>query len=192
MSRHYRRLSLGQGASLCAFGVLAGLAFLIATPRVKNLPAQFLLLLGVWVFLWFFSHDLTHQLVGGIAGVKFRYYFLGRSAITKLKLPVISTLAKSIPILGLKLDKQSLEALSKNRVRLMYSSGTIASMLFPFIVLPEAYMIKTLLGVFFTLLTLTNLLFTIYFSSRAGDLRRAFTFRDIVVSRSEPQYRKGS
>jgi hypothetical protein len=173
LSRHYRRLSLGQGLSLCIFGLLAGLAFLLVAPHIKYLPGQILLLLGSWIFFWFFSHDLAHHLVGRIVGIEFRYYFLGRSAITKLKLPIVSKLAQYAPILSLKVDKPSLEGLSQKRIRLMHSSGAVASMLLPILVLPTAYSIRILLGTLLTLLTFGNLLFTIYFSLRAGDLSRA-------------------
>jgi hypothetical protein len=185
VTRHYRRLSLGQGLSLCIFGFLVGLALLLVAPRVKYLPGQVLLLFGSWIFLWFFSHDLAHHIIGRIVGVKFRYYFLGRSAITKLKLPAASKLSQYIPILSLKVDKLSLEPLSQIRIGLMYSAGAVASTLFPFLVLPVAYSIRVLLGVFFTLLTLANLSFTVYFSSRAGDLSRAHQSPDIAVSPSK-------
>ena len=181
MSHHYRKLSLGQGLSLCIFGLLAGLVFLLVAPRIKFFPGQVLLLLGSWVFFWFFSHDLAHHIIGRIVRVDFRYYFLGRSAITKLKLPFVSRLARSIPILSLKVDKPSLEGLSQIRIGLMYSAGTFASMLVPFLVLPVALSIQMLLGVFFALLTLANLLFTIYFSSRAGDLSRAHKSPDRII-----------
>lgn len=173
MSRHYRRLSLGQGLSLCTLGFLIGIAFLPVTPRITYLPGQIAMLLASWIFLWFFSHDLAHHVIGKIVGVDFRYYFLGRSAITKLRLPAVSKLAQYIPILSLKVDRLSLEPLSRNRIGLMYSAGALASMLLPFLVLPTAFSIRIVLGALFTLLTLANLLFTIYFSLEAGDLRRA-------------------
>jgi len=159
--------------------------FLLVAPRIKFFPGQVLLLLGSWVFFWFFSHDLAHHIIGRIVRIDFRYYFLGRSAITKLKLPVVSGLARKIPILSLKVDKPSLEGLSRTRIGLMYSAGTFASMLVPFLVLPVAFSIQTLLGVFFAILTLANLLFTIYFSSRAGDLSRARKSPDIGLSPSK-------
>jgi len=173
LSLHHRRLSLGQGASLCLFGILFGLAFLSLAPRAGSLLASFLFLLVAWFCLWFFSHDLAHHVVGRIVGVGFRYYFLGRPAITKLKLPVVSGLSGKVPVLGLKIDMSSLGSVSSARVRAMYVSGAVFSMFLPLLVLPTAYTVNSIVEVVFTLLTLANILFTVYFSSRVGDLYRA-------------------
>ena len=181
MSLHRRRLSLAQGASLCLFGILFGLAFVFLAPRAGSLVASFLFLLVAWFCLWFFSHDLAHHVVGRIVGVGFRYYFLGRPAITKLKLPVVSELSRKVPVLGLKVDSSTLESVSATRIRAMYASGAVASMLLPLLVLRTSYTVNSIVGVVFTLLTLANILFTVYFSRRVGDLYRARMVR--VVSR---------
>src|SRR5438034_8020889 len=92
---HYRRLSLAQGSSLCTVGVLVGLALLVVVPHIRSIPVDLLFLLVAWFCLWFFSHDLAHHVIGRIVGVGFRYYFLGRSSITKLSLPIVSKDRKS-------------------------------------------------------------------------------------------------
>ena len=173
MSTHFRRLSLAQGSSLCLFGVLVGLALLVATQRVKVFPISVLFILAAWFFLWFFSHDLAHHIVGRIVGVSFRYYFLGRSAIVKLALPVVSNSIKLVPVLGLKVDKSSLKTISRNRVRSMYASGMVSSMLLPWLVVPAGYGVSLPVGLLLTLLNLGNDLFTLYFSLRVGDLHKA-------------------
>ena len=178
MSGHYRRLSLAQGASLCVVGILIGLSFLVVAARVRPLPG-FLLLLGAWFCLWFFSHDLAHHIVGRIVGVGFRYYFLGRSSISKLRLPIISELSRNFLVLGLKIDTSRLRSISKRRLAAMYASGAVSSMFLPLLVLPTAYTVDILVGLLLTLLTGANILFTVYFSVRVGDLHRAWTVQDI-------------
>ena len=172
MSRHFRRLSLPQGASLCIFGVLAGLAFLIAAPRVRSFSLEVVIILAAWFCFWFFSHDLAHHIVGRIVGVGFRYYFLGRSAITKMSLPVASSLLRAVPVLGLKIDKTSLSSISPNSVRAMYASGSVSSMLLPWLVVPTGYAISLPVGILLTILTAANDVFTLYFSPQVGDFHQ--------------------
>ena len=169
MSRHFRRLSLAQGASLCIFGVLVGLALLIVAPRIKLFPLNALFILVAWFCFWFFSHDLAHHIVGRIVGVSFRYYFLGRSAMTKMSLPIVSALLRTVPVLGLKIDKSSLNSFSPKSVRAMYASGALASMLLPWVVVPTSYAISFPVGIVLTILTIANDIFTLYFSPRVGD-----------------------
>jgi len=101
---------------------------------------------------------------------------------------MISELSSKIPVLGLKIDKNTLESVSPNKARIMYASGAISSMLLPFLVLPTAYVISIPVGIVFTLLTLANSLFTIYFSSHVGDLHRARIQHDILVSHPKPDF----
>ena len=172
MSRHFRRLSLAQGASLCVFGVLVGLALLIVAPRVRLFPLDVLFILVAWFCFWFFSHDLSHHIVGRIVGVSFRYYFLGRSAITKMSLPIASNLLKAVPVLGLKIDKSSLSFTSPDNVRAMYASGAVSSMLLPWVVVPTSYAISFPVGILLTILTVANDVFTLYFSPQVGDIHQ--------------------
>jgi len=168
--------------SLCVFGVLTGLALLIVAPRIRLFPFNALLVLVAWFCLWFFSHDLAHHVVGRILGVTFRHYFLGRSAIIKLGLPIISELMKIVPVLGLKIDKPSLNSISPSRVRAMYASGVVSSTFLPWLAISAAYRVSLLLGVFITLLTLANDVFTLYFSLQVGDLHHARMVRSKAES----------
>jgi len=173
LSRHFRRLSLAQGASLCVFGLLVGLALLIEAPRVKLFPLNALFVLVSWFCLWFFSHDLAHHIVGRVVGVSFRYYFLGRSAITKMSLPIASNLLNVVPVLGLKIDRSSLKSVSPNRARAMYASGALFSMFLPWVVIPTGFAVALPVGILLTLLTVGNDVFTLYFSPKVGDLHHA-------------------
>ncbi len=173
MSKHYRRLSLAQGSSLCAVGLLTGLTLLVLAPRVRLLPVDLVFIFAAWFCFWFFSHDLAHHIVGRIVGVRFRYYFLGRSTITRLNMPIASTLLKVIPVLGLKIDKYSLKSVSPNKVRAMYDSGAISSMFLPWVVIPTGFSVDLPVGVLIAILTMANVGFTLYFSPRVGDLHHA-------------------
>ncbi|HXL51251.1 MAG TPA: hypothetical protein VN949_05505 [Candidatus Limnocylindrales bacterium] len=173
MSRHFRRLSLAQGSSLCTVGVLVGLALLVVVPHIRSIPVDALFLLVAWFCLWFFSHDLVHHVVGRIVGVGFRYYFLGRSSITKLSLPVVSNLLRIVPVLGLKIDRSSLKSVSPNGARSMYASGAVISMFLPWIVIPTGFSVGLPVGILLTILTIANVVFTLYFSPQVGDLHHA-------------------
>jgi hypothetical protein len=173
VSAHFRRLSLAQGSSLCVVGVLVGLTLLVAAPRLRSFPVEVLFVLVAWFCLWFFSHDLAHHVVGRIVGVGFRYYFLGRSVITKLGLPIVSTVLRMVPVLGLKIDRSTLKSISPNRVRAMYAAGALSSILLPWVVIPTGFAVSLPVGILLTVLTVANDLFTLYFSSRVGDLHHA-------------------
>src|SRR5438445_6128749 len=170
MSRHFRRLSVAEGSSLCTVGVLVGLALLIVVPHIRSIPVDVLFLLAAWFCLWFFSHDLAHHVVGRIVGVGFRYYFLGRSSITKLSLPIVSNLLRMFPVLGLKIDKSSLKSASPNKARAMYASGVISSMFLPWIVIPTGFSVGLTIGILFTILSILYVVFTLYICLRVCDL----------------------
>lgn len=149
-----------------------GLALLIVAPRLRLFPLNVLFVLVAWFCFWFFSHDLAHHIVGRIVGVSFRYYFLGRSAITKMSLPFASNLLRVVPVLGLKIDKSSLNSISPNSVRAMYASGAVSSMLLPWLVVPTGYAISLPVGILLTTLTIANDVFTLYFSPQVGDIHQ--------------------
>ncbi len=175
MARKYPRLTLAQGASLSVIGLSLGIvAWLAALDPSLLLSVRILLLLFTWFTLWFFSHDLTHHITGSIVGIKFQYYFLGRSAIIKLALPLIPRLMEHVPVLVLKIDKVSLGKASVAARRWMHASGAIVSMVAPVLILPTIYSTGPIwVGALFTSLVVGNGLFTLYFSPKSGDLFRA-------------------
>jgi hypothetical protein len=176
LARKHPRISLAEGAALSVTGLGIGIiAWLAALDPSLRLLIRILLLLFTWFTLWFFSHDLTHHIIGNTLGVRFKYYFLGRSAITKLKLPLISRVLQHVPVLILKIDKASLAKVSVASRRWMHLSGAISSMVLPLLVLPTSYSLGPGVGVLFTFLVVGNVLFTLYFSSKSGDLYRART-----------------
>jgi hypothetical protein len=140
----------------------------------QPLLLRILLLFLAWFSLWFFTHDLTHHLIGKITRIKFEYYFFGRSAIRKLNLPLVSGLMEKVPVFVLKINQDSLHASSPKARRWMYASGAIASMALPWIIVPSSFMFGSYwVGVLFAVLVFGNVLFTLYFSPKTGDLYRA-------------------
>ncbi len=178
MVHKYRRLSPGQGASLSIVGLGSGLVAWQLAAGEYSLPYKILLLLFAWFALWFFSHDLAHHIVGSLGGIKFRYYFLGRSAIRKLKLPFLPSLMNRIPILVLKIDSKSMVQASVGARRWMHASGAIVSIILPWLIIPESFTLGSLWGMLFVALVLGNDIFTLYFSPKTGDLYRARMVKD--------------
>ena len=78
-----------------------------------------------------------------------------------------------VPVLGLKIDKPSLNSIPASRVRAMYASGAVSSMFLPWLAIPVGYTISLPFGTLITLLTLANDAFTLYFTVQVGDLHHA-------------------
>ena len=97
---------LGNGIEV--LGIAVGVYLLVAASNINAVPLRFLVYLISWVCLVFFPHCLAHFVVGRLAGIRFTHYALGKSSITKLRLPVISAVSSMIPLLTLKIDRGSL------------------------------------------------------------------------------------
>ncbi len=174
MNMKPRRFAPATGATICTLGLVLGFVAWQLAIRIQPLVLQILLMLFAWFALWFFCHDLTHHVVGKIGGIRFEYYFLGRSAIRKLKIPLVPKLMNHIPVLVLKIDRSSLRKASPRARKSMHASGAIVSMLLPWIIVPSIFMLMPYwVGALITLLILGNTLFTMYFSPKTGDLYRA-------------------
>jgi len=172
----YRRVTMPQGATICVIGLALGvLAWQMSVVSTQYpLFLRILLFLFAWFSFWFFIHDLAHHAVGKMFGIRFQYYFLGRSAIRKLNLPLVSSLMRRVPVFVLKVDRSSLSGASPRKRRWMYASGAVASMGLPWIIVPSSFSLGPYwVGVFFVMLVLGNTLFTLYFSPKTGDLYRA-------------------
>lgn len=173
MPRHHR-LSLAQGASLSIVGLVSGLIAWQAAFAPLSLSMKIILLLYAYFSLWFFPHGLTHHIIGRLGGIKFEYYFVGRSAITKLKIPVVSRVLLHVPVLILKIEKKSMSEASPRARRWMHVSGALVSMILPWLIIPSSYGIGPIwVGYFFTIIVVGNDLFTLYFSPKTGDIYRA-------------------
>jgi len=90
-----------------------------------------------------------------------------------MSLPIASNLLRTVPVLGLKIDRSSLKSVSPNRARAMYASGALFSMFLPWAVIPTGYMVNLPVGILLTVHTAGNDVFTLYFSPQVGDLHHA-------------------
>ena len=55
----------------------------------------------------------------------------------------------------------------------MYASGAVISMFLPWIVVPTGFSVGLPVGILLTILTIANVVFTLYFSPQVGDLHHA-------------------
>lgn len=169
-----RRLPVWLGNTVGVGGLLVGILVLVQVPKTEIPFVQVALALLSWFCFIFFSHCLTHYIVGTLLGIRFRHYFIGRTGLAKLDLPIVSAVTQRILLLGLKIDEASLKEVGRTSKVAMYSSGTLASMLLPWIV--PAYAMKwgtVWLTAILSALSLGNVAVTLYFSPKVGDLSRA-------------------
>ena len=168
-----RKFTLAQGAGISILGLAAGTISLALASIKTMLLFRVILLLFAWFTLWFFSHDLAHHITGQLVGIKFRYYYLGKSAIRKLNLPITPQLINRIPVLVLKVDHESLRQATPRSQSAMFASGAIVSIILPWLIIPASFSLGPILGLLFLALVVGNDLFTLYFSPKTGDLYRA-------------------
>ncbi len=168
-----RKFTLAQGAGISMLGLVAGIISLALASINTMLLSRVILLLFAWFTFWFFSHDLAHHITGQLVGIKFRYYYLGKSAIRKLNLPITPQLINRIPVLVLKVDHESLRQATPRSQSAMFASGAIVSIILPWLIIPASFSLGPILGLLFLALVVGNDLFTLYFSPKTGDLYRA-------------------
>lgn len=180
MKLHNLKIPLWLGNSIEITGLFFGFLSLYLVEFMPNSLQKFLLLLISWFCFWFFSHCLAHFVVGRILGAKFLYYFLGPSALVKLNLPVLLFFFKRFPVLGIKIDKESLKNISRKKRALIFASGAFASMISPSISLFYSLNLEIWISGFIGLITAANIVFTLYFSTKFGDLQKAI--RELEIS----------
>jgi hypothetical protein len=64
----------------------------------------------------------------------------------------------------------------------MYASGAVFSMFLPWLVIPAGFAVGLTVGILLTILTIANVVFTLYFSPRVGDLHHVRMVRSEVES----------
>lgn len=170
-----RRIPIAVGNLVEIVGILFALYLVVMAPEVALVPLKLILYLVAWVCLLFFPHSLTHYVVGRLVGVRFRYYSFGKSSVYKLRIPFISRIASRAPVITLKVDRRSLQLVDRRGRIAMFSSGAVASMVFPFFVAYASFRDLPMLFSVFLLLSAANLLFDSYFSPKAGDISRAIS-----------------
>ncbi len=173
-SFHRRKINLLIGNIIEVIGILVGHMLLFSVNLIPHYVIKVSILFFSWFCFWYFPHCITHFIVGKTFNIDFLYYYIGRSSLIKLELPIISRIIRFFPVLGIKIDRESLRNVSKQKIAIMYISGALASMLCPLIPFTYSlihldYYTTLLIGA----LTFSNILFTIYFSSKVGDFSKA-------------------
>lgn len=167
-------MSIRLGNAIEITGLSYAILSLFLVNPVPHPLQKLMLLLTSWFCFWFFSHCLAHFVVGRIFGVNFLYYFVGKSSLIKLNLPFISFFAKIFPVLGIKMDKASFKNLSPKKQAVVFASGALASMISPLICLIYAIIyLEAWIGGFLSVMTTGNIVFTLIFSAKVGDLSKA-------------------
>ena len=167
------RISLLLGTVFCIIALAAGIFLMMNLPLAND---SLVLIMGLlsWILLWFFTHDLAHLVIGSITGIRFSYYYVGRSDIVKLKGFVPNSIKAAIIVLGLKIDRINSKA-SNAGFATMYVAGPLASMLTPFFV-PLVILLRdsrSLAGLILLIVSLVNLGFTSRFSPKVGCIAKA-------------------
>jgi hypothetical protein len=169
-----KTFSILSGTILELSGLLLGFLLLLSTYASPHPILSFTLLMISWFCFWFFSHCLTHFVIGKLLGIDFRFYFVGKSSIVKLNFPLISKLMSKVPVLGIKINRKSFLRVSQRRRAVMFASGAIASMGFPVFSLVYALLfLEPWMTMFLSALTVGNAVFTVLFSFKVGDLWKA-------------------
>lgn len=168
------KLSLWAGNVLQISGLVACVLLAVFSAQLDSWVLQFISVFVAWSLSILCSHCLTHYIVGRIVGIKFTHYFLGRSGVARLNLPLLSLAASKVPILVIKTDKESLSRTGPRAKASMFASGAIVSNLAPILLLAIlSGKVRGLYVLLFSGLTLANILFTLYFSPKGGDGMRA-------------------
>ncbi len=161
------RIPLAIG-NLASVSVLV-IAVLIARQACELVqPIRFLILLICWFTMLYFSHCLSHYIVGRVLGIEFRYYFLSRSMLSKAGIPLISKLFSAKVFLTLKLAERP----RGWRGFAMFIAGPLASMFSPLLIVWVSSCDPTSSTPLLAL-TIGNALFTGYFSFKHGCIRKA-------------------
>jgi hypothetical protein len=166
------RIPIGVGNTVEVLGILLAFYLLLMAAPAPSILRFLLYMISMGCFV-FFPHGLAHYVTGRLVGVRFKYYLLTKSSVSKLKLPLLSELANQIPVLALKVDPESLRSASRGKRAMMFASGAAASMILPFIApLASIGRVPALISGILFLVAVANVGFDLYYSPKAGDLSR--------------------
>jgi hypothetical protein len=158
-------LHLGNAVSVLLIAIAITLAkYAYIFPKIVRLP----ILVVCWFIMLYFTHCLSHYIVGRLLGVKFGYYFLSSSMLAKADIPLISKLFSRKVFLTLKITERSTSC----RMFLMFLAGPLASMLSPLIIAMIALSYDSSAFYVLLLMTIANAIFTGYYSYKFGCIRK--------------------
>jgi len=124
MTRIRIPLIMGNIISICMMAI----ALIVASHAyLFSKPIRILILIICWFMMLYFTHCLSHYIVGRLLGIRFRYYFLSKSMLSKANIPLISRLTSVKAFLTLKLAEKP----KGWKGFAMFIAGPLASMLSP-------------------------------------------------------------
>lgn len=168
-----KRITLTGGIVLLVIGLTATTILLSSIPNIPEI-LQFVFLILSFGGYWYFPHGITHLLVGSLLGIRFDYYFVGTSNLTRTHIVFISKVAAKLPTIGVKVSSVSLAHSPRRRLSAMFASGAVASMLLPFATTIFFLLVDSLsLAIASFVISVSNFTFTLYFSWKVGDLYKA-------------------
>ncbi|MEM4472549.1 MAG: hypothetical protein QXK03_02885 [Archaeoglobaceae archaeon] len=173
MNSRVRKIPIWLGNVIEIIGISIAFYFLFLSLNFVSFKKLLFLLIS-WTCFWYFTHCLAHYVVGKLFGIEFLYYYIGKSAILKLKIPIFKPF-KLIPVLGLKTKPESVKRISKKKVAIFYASGALFSMFSPAITL--LFATEFFVFLFLLILTLSNIFFTLIFSPKIGDFWKVKNIR---------------
>jgi len=166
------KISLHLGHAVAVLGTLGGfISLYFATHTLAS--ARFVFTVMTFFSLWYFPHTLFHYIVGKLLGINFSYYFVGRTNLRKLIKPVGKI---PIPLLGIKIDRNSFGKVGKWRKRMMFLAGVFASMFLPTLCLIVSQSYPYNIVVLF--IAFGNIVFTFPTSYLVGDIWKARKVKD--------------
>lgn len=139
-------------------------------------PLRLPILMLCWFLLFYFTHSPAHYFAGRLFGIRFEYYFLGTSRISRAGIPLLSRIAKKLPyVVGVRIDRSSLNSVSRKGVAIMYLSGPLASVFAPSLVplISQAVGVSTVESAILVFLTLGNATVSLYLSKKHGCIAKA-------------------
>lgn len=171
-----RTISLKTGHLIEVSGITLGISTLYISNIFELYYLKIFFLSISWFCFLYFTHCLTHYIVGYILKIKFKYYFIGEANFVShlSKKDDQNNILKKLPVLGVKIDRQSLIQVKPIYRMIMFQSGALASMIFPLIV--PIYSMKNssiLISIPFFIISIMNIAFDMYYSPKIGDFKKA-------------------
>ncbi len=137
--------------------------------RYLENPFRLIVLITCWFLMLYFTHCLSHYIVGTLMGVKFSHYFLSKSMLSKSGIPFVSAIFSKKIFLTIKIKKKA----GRKAMFFMFLAGPLSSMFSPLLVFYIAYSFDRFSAFVILLIIILNAIFTGYNSYRYGCIRKA-------------------
>ncbi len=167
-----RRIKTTYGALALLVAVVVSLGLIWISSFLSTLPQLITFMVGM-ILLWYVAHPLAHLIVASANGISVRYFYLGRTELSKA-FEVAKPVSKYVLTIGTKLDTEKFHAHPRSTRALVMGSGVITSTTVSALVLIYAFVgglgvYTVILGGLFFIITLAT---EILYSTKSGDLKK--------------------